>query len=797
MTEEDALSLAMPDYFRVGDFLIRPTLKAIRPFHGFDAPSSAEKDRRLPDKVIAVLMKLAEQPRRVYTREELLNEVWGHDREAYDRVLDNAISELRRAFGDNARAPSYIETITKQGYRLIATVEWPERFDSKPSPTAEPVPYAPSLEEGAREVESSEAGPPEAGPPGTASANAEPKPCLDPAPESGESSTWIGRQRDRRFLFLFSLLAVILVGAAALALLVHDRSLKVALESMPNETEEDAYDGLREHLRRRLVDGGCEDSRISLTRFSFLADTRVSGAAVLEGGLIQLTADVRSHGMESKKVRATGTVGREPSRLIADLADGVLVELDRALCARRVGCHCGRLAARHLHEKDFGRAEVFLTQALATPATGSAPNPRADLWLPDLAIEIFLERGDSKAARLHLERARSIEIERDGVWWHRLERRQAQVEGAVAAELDALKTLRRLERNEPRWALALGRHYLVHGRSCGESGSHIESALNLGSDHGLLLAAQKATTCGELGQARRDLENYLGRFPESVQALVLLVDVESLSGRYQDAEMHLSRAMHLAPDYPPASLVAARLDLAQGRLTKAKEEFIAYRSAASWPRGRHDGAIGSALASLLAGEAEEALVAADIAEEAMGETAETLWVRGWAEVIAGEIEKARDYAGRIKAHCDTLGGRGGLEFHHHLKGLIASSESHWDLATDAFYDAISLNSYAKTYFRMALAKAFQQAGKLTRAREELEMLFAENPNYPPALCLFGQIRESQGDEESARDLYRRAFSIWNEPPEDVPMQECRRRQHVLDTDVRPEHSARKKPASDL
>lgn len=133
MSDQEALPELAAEYFRVGEFLIRPTLKAIRPFHGFDAPSSAEKDRRLPDKAMAVLMRLAEQPRVVLTREELLDEVWGAEREAYDRVLDNAISELRRAFGDSARKPRYIQTITKQGYRLIAPVEWPQRIEAPES----------------------------------------------------------------------------------------------------------------------------------------------------------------------------------------------------------------------------------------------------------------------------------------------------------------------------------------------------------------------------------------------------------------------------------------------------------------------------------------------------------------------------------------------------------------------------------------------------------------------------------------------------------------------------------------
>ncbi|MEM8931882.1 MAG: transcriptional regulator, partial [Acidobacteriota bacterium] len=128
----------VPPYFRVGDFLIRPTLKSVRPFRGFEVVSSIAEDRGLTDKAMAVLLYLAERPREVCLREQLLDTVWGTDREAYDRVLDNAISEIRRAFGDDSRSPRYVQTIPKQGYRLIAEVERPQRVVTEPADEPSP-----------------------------------------------------------------------------------------------------------------------------------------------------------------------------------------------------------------------------------------------------------------------------------------------------------------------------------------------------------------------------------------------------------------------------------------------------------------------------------------------------------------------------------------------------------------------------------------------------------------------------------------------------------------------------------
>jgi TolB-like protein/DNA-binding winged helix-turn-helix (wHTH) protein len=76
---------------------------------------------RLEPKAIEVLVFLARRAGRVVAREELLSAVWpgvivGDD------ALTQAIIKLRKALGDEAHRPAYIETISKRGYRLIAPV---------------------------------------------------------------------------------------------------------------------------------------------------------------------------------------------------------------------------------------------------------------------------------------------------------------------------------------------------------------------------------------------------------------------------------------------------------------------------------------------------------------------------------------------------------------------------------------------------------------------------------------------------------------------------------------------------
>ena len=55
-------------------------------------------------------------------KEQLLRTIWP-DTFVSDDVLVRAISEIRRAFEDDAHEPKFIQTIPKRGYRLVAPVE--------------------------------------------------------------------------------------------------------------------------------------------------------------------------------------------------------------------------------------------------------------------------------------------------------------------------------------------------------------------------------------------------------------------------------------------------------------------------------------------------------------------------------------------------------------------------------------------------------------------------------------------------------------------------------------------------
>ncbi len=78
---------------------------------------------RLQPQTVALLLQLVEHAGEVLTREDLHKSLWKVDTfVGFDDGLNHAVARLREAFGDAARSPSYIETVPRRGYRLIAPV---------------------------------------------------------------------------------------------------------------------------------------------------------------------------------------------------------------------------------------------------------------------------------------------------------------------------------------------------------------------------------------------------------------------------------------------------------------------------------------------------------------------------------------------------------------------------------------------------------------------------------------------------------------------------------------------------
>jgi TolB-like protein/DNA-binding winged helix-turn-helix (wHTH) protein/Tfp pilus assembly protein PilF len=159
---------------QVGEWLVDPTLDTL--FRGNEAV-------KLEPRTMRLLLCLASAPGSVVSVEQLLNEVWPGVVVGPASVYQS-VSQLRKLLGDVDPNPTYIATVPRKGYRLIAPVREPARDLSDDSdasrstavmgadvPASSALPSTPSA--GAASTGTPSAGTPSAGTPTAAATDAE------------------------------------------------------------------------------------------------------------------------------------------------------------------------------------------------------------------------------------------------------------------------------------------------------------------------------------------------------------------------------------------------------------------------------------------------------------------------------------------------------------------------------------------------------------------------------------------------------------------------------------------------
>jgi DNA-binding response OmpR family regulator len=65
-----------------------------------------------------LLTLLVRNPRRAYSRDRILQEVWGYDYEGTTRTVDNFVVSLRQKLEQDPQSPRYLVTVRTVGYRF-------------------------------------------------------------------------------------------------------------------------------------------------------------------------------------------------------------------------------------------------------------------------------------------------------------------------------------------------------------------------------------------------------------------------------------------------------------------------------------------------------------------------------------------------------------------------------------------------------------------------------------------------------------------------------------------------------
>jgi transcriptional activator of cad operon len=113
---------------RIGSWCVNPTSGQI---------SRDGETARLEARTMRLLLCLAEHAGEVVSIDDLLNQVWSGVMVSSDSVYQ-AVASLRRLLGDDPKQPTYIATVPRLGYRMIAPVSpWVE--DPVAQPAAETI----------------------------------------------------------------------------------------------------------------------------------------------------------------------------------------------------------------------------------------------------------------------------------------------------------------------------------------------------------------------------------------------------------------------------------------------------------------------------------------------------------------------------------------------------------------------------------------------------------------------------------------------------------------------------------
>ncbi|MCI4591234.1 winged helix-turn-helix domain-containing protein [Sphingobium sp. BYY-5] len=101
--------------FRIGEWQVDPARNLLQ---------RGREEARIDPRTMRLLLCLAERPGEIVSIDQLLDTVWADVTVAPDSVYQ-AVTQLRRQFGDDPKAPTYIATAPRQGYRLLAAVDRP------------------------------------------------------------------------------------------------------------------------------------------------------------------------------------------------------------------------------------------------------------------------------------------------------------------------------------------------------------------------------------------------------------------------------------------------------------------------------------------------------------------------------------------------------------------------------------------------------------------------------------------------------------------------------------------------
>ena len=543
-----------PERVRFGAFELDLSTGELRSIEATDPGNPGPNHKvLLREQVFQVLRMLVERDGKIVTREEVKSRLWANDTIVdFDQSINTMIKALRRALGDSADNPRYIETLGRRGYRLMLTIEYPESTTGT------------VLEEVREQSE-------------------------QPAAELSENAPRVERQIKPRGWKAAVVLgfAVILVGGGYISwrhfrAITLPKSQKIRLAVLPFQNL--TGDPTKEYLADGLTEGTISQlGRLNPEQLAVIARTSVMGYKHKDERLDQIGRDLSVQYVLENSLRSNGDHIRLTSQLIQVKDQSHLWSHDYNYAATDILDMEDDVA-----KEVAGEIELRLTSQQRAELSRPHPvNPEAfDAYLHGY---YFFQRDtdkDTDMAARYFERATQLDpnYALAWVWLSRARNWQAE-EGLIPREKGRSLSREAIERAlalDPNLAQAysqMGRVNFVDFDWVGADDSIRRAiALEPGNPEYLDQAAFSAAKFGRsdeaLALARRAVElDPLNAFSWQTRG-----EIEYYDGQLAGAEADVKKSLELSPDVWPGPFLLSEIYLTQGRPQDALPEINLVRS---------------------------------------------------------------------------------------------------------------------------------------------------------------------------------------------------------------------------
>jgi TolB-like protein/DNA-binding winged helix-turn-helix (wHTH) protein/cytochrome c-type biogenesis protein CcmH/NrfG len=514
--------------------------------HSLEAPTA--KAILLREQVLQVLRLLVEYSGRIVTREEIKSKLWANDTVVdFDHSINATIKSLRRALGDSADNPRYIETLARRGYRLMVPIEYPE---SEPETAFEKDPE--QREESAGQMSA----------------------------ETARVQRWIKPDWLKTALLVAS--AVILVAAGYISwrhfrATAPTRSGKIMLAVLPfqnftgDPNKEYLADGLTEETISQL-------GRLNPEQLGVIARTSVMGYKHKDVRLDQIGRDLSVQYVLENSLRESGDHIRLTAQLIQVKDQTHLWSQDYDYSAKdilSIEDDVAKAVAREIR--------VRLTSQQEDLARSRPVNPEAfDAYLQGYHFFQGNTDKDADMAAKYFERATQLDPSYALAWVYLSRARNWQAnEGLIPMEEGRRRAREAVERAlslNPSLAGAhaqMGRLKITVDYDWAGANASYQRAVELepGNPEGVRLAAESAAEFGHFDDAVKLARRAVDLDPLNADSWEALGEIEYYTGRLDQAAADGKKSLELNPDYWAGPILLTHIYLLQGRPQDALPEI--------------------------------------------------------------------------------------------------------------------------------------------------------------------------------------------------------------------------------